>query len=94
MHAFFVFISLLALLWSSIVVVILVLVLYLQLAILMTSRQENIQRTNVNWIVTGTAGFSFGVGCIYCHQLLKHYGRCLQQTLSLRVRIIDTLPST
>jgi len=47
MHAFLL-ISVLALLWSSIVVVFLVLVLSLQLAIMLMSRQENKQRTGVN----------------------------------------------
>jgi preprotein translocase subunit YajC len=57
MHAFLL-ISVLTLLWSSIVVVLFVLVLFLQLAIMLMSRQENKQRTYVNWSITGTAGLT------------------------------------
>jgi hypothetical protein len=57
MHAFLL-ISVLALLWSSIVVVFLVLVLSLQLASMLMSRQENKQRTGVNWSITGTAALT------------------------------------
>jgi len=54
----FLLISVLALLWSAIVVVFLVLVLFLQLAIMLMSRQENKQRTYVNWSISGTAGYT------------------------------------
>jgi preprotein translocase subunit YajC len=59
MHVFLL-ISVLALLSSSTVVFFLVLVLFLQLAIMLMSRQENTrkQRNCKNWSVTGTAGFT------------------------------------